>query len=173
MRALARCTDYLVVNLTGEPGNALLAARNQGAFSRMLHALHDERCRCSGPALLLKLPLAAVLADDASILRAAHALAFDGVIVVRRGQEIGPVARLARLMPVDMAMIVAGGIESPDQAMACARAGADLVQIHRAFAVRGPQLVRSMAAALAGPTPAAPLPFPQAKVMSMPRLSKT
>lgn len=147
MRSIDRQADYLAINFTGDSARALLDPGNQVVLDAVLAAFSDARAQGTPP-VLLKLPLAAALADDARIARQAIALAFDGIIAVREDATVGGISALARVLPESMVLVAAGGIVDAETATRCIAAGADLIQMHRAFDAGGPGLVRAITVAL-------------------------
>lgn len=149
LRAWHGSADYVVLNPgRGDPSAA--------CFADLVAAL-SARCAClvrgRRLALVVKLPTSWVESDD----RVAMAWRFvaagaDGLLLSAEGgvdRACGRIAELSRALGPVVGLISVGGIDSVREARARLRAGAHLVQVHRA-ALRsgqpGPELLAGIAA---------------------------
>ena len=161
MQAVWDCADYLVLNLTSDaarqmhqPGrrHTLLALLERAAQA---HAGLAEASGLRRP-LLIKWPVAPALDDALAVVQRARAFDYAGVVAAFAADAPGdpawdrwvPRACAALAQTIAPATLVAvGGIDSPERALALRTAGAQAVQLYRAFVAQGPPLVRSIARA--------------------------
>ncbi|MBS0511294.1 MAG: dihydroorotate dehydrogenase [Proteobacteria bacterium] len=138
VRAWHRSADYVVLN----PGRGGPAAAEFADLVAALSARCARLVRARRLALVVKLP--ATWIEPAG--RAALACRFvaagaDGLLVSAEGAAAGVCRRLAELREAvgpAIGLVSVGGIDSVPEARARLRAGANLVQVHRAALRSGP-----------------------------------
>jgi dihydroorotate dehydrogenase len=93
--------------------------------------------------LLVKLPLSTVHDPMFEIACAAVQAGFAGIVADQSGpgNPEATLIRLAGALPAHAAIVSVGGIDSGRTALERLSVGAQLIQIHRAFAERGPELI--------------------------------
>jgi dihydroorotate dehydrogenase len=168
--SLAPFADYIAVNVSSPntPGLRDLQARDE--LRRLLDALTAERARQSRQVpILLKIAPDISLSDLDQITETAVAAGIDGLIVSnttterpaalksRHARETGGLSGAPLFAPSTallresygrvgkkLVLIGVGGIFSGEDAYAKIRAGATLVQLYTALALKGPRLVTRM-----------------------------
>lgn len=169
VRAVSPLADYVTINISSPNTPGLRDLQSEARLSGILKAVRTEK------PLFVK--IAPDLADSAleSIIAVAQAQAIAGLIIsnttitrpdMLRGHYrsesgglsgaplFGPstamLARAHRLAGGKLMLIGAGGVSTPEQALAKILAGATLVQLYTGFAYGGPALIPRLKSGLAG-----------------------
>jgi len=156
LRAAWRLADYIALNFSAPQTRGLLAPERRPALLALLRALKAEQCRLGRHRgryvpLALKLPLDPdlPLGLPVPLLAALVRLGFEALIAVQQAEPTpGPepwrdsvcqqracaqLRRLCRRLGARLPVIAVGGIRGPRDAQGRLRAGAALVQVHRAL----------------------------------------
>jgi dihydroorotate dehydrogenase len=150
MRRAWGCADYLAINLTGPAARALHAADREGELLAVLERVREQQERLSASTakrvpVLVKYPVL-----PGARLDPIRALRFDGVIAVFEDEPCGSpalaaqqdVARLAQALAPSTSLIAGSGIRGAADALRYLAAGAQLVQVYRAYVEQGGGLIR-------------------------------
>lgn len=145
-----RLADYVVANLSNAGLHRDGNTAGIGTLVRRLAVARDVSAAMGGRRvpLLLKIEAGARDAPFPAAVMAARVHGLDGIVLVSKCVE--------RLRAVSdyldgCAVISVGGVRTADEVRARLRAGAVLVQVHRAFADEGPARVRRILRELAMP----------------------
>lgn len=179
--ALFPCVDYFAVNVSSPNTPNLRGLQDKEPLSRLLNHLQALNRQKSTPKPIL-LKIAPDLTDGQldDILEIVESTGIDGVIATntttgreglatpaRQLEAIGAgglsgkplrqrstevIRYLSERSGRRLAIIGAGGISSPQDALEKIRAGASLVQVYTGLAYEGPGLVKRIKQALAGET---------------------
>ncbi|MCC7411516.1 MAG: hypothetical protein IT495_07785 [Gammaproteobacteria bacterium] len=154
---LAPCVDFLVLNLS-RPGSALRAGNFDAAALRrfLVRAAGANLARDRAPDPVPLLVKVAIAPDAHEPLPRALHEALDagaaGVVVAWEGWSDRQalyrcLERVAGIVG-SRVLVAVGGIHDQDDARACLRSGAQLVEVYRALMQRGPCHTRHLAAVL-------------------------
>lgn len=165
MRCAWACADYLAINLTGPAAQPLHAADRESELFAALEHVRAQQDRLIASTsrrvpVLIKYPVLPGVSLDRI-----RALRFDGLIAVfEDGPQRTPVyaaqpdvARVAHALAPATALVAGSGIRDAADAVGYLKAGAPLVQLHRAYVEQGVALIRRInreLAALVGESPA-------------------
>jgi len=166
VRAMARCADYLTINISSPNTPGLRALQDKSALAELLAAVGEARS--DGPPIFLKVAPDLESNEIDGIARAAIDSGVDALIVAnttvsrpplrsKHSGEAGglsgaPLKALALQRLKDfraaiggaLPLIAVGGIENGVDAYARIRAGASLVQLYSALVYQGPGIARAI-----------------------------
>lgn len=144
LRAAYGVADYLSFNLSARACRPLLAPENLPLVARAISAVAGERTRlatASGRrvALALKLPLDPEAGHRPAVAAIAVEAGFDALIAVLPDGEarLSGLGALAGSRHGECALLAVGGLRTAADVRAALAAGADGVQVHRAFVELG------------------------------------
>ena len=174
---LAPLADYLVINVSSPNTPGLRALQDADVLARLIRVVRaaaEKVCSLGVPPLLVKLAPDLTSDDKRDIAAMAVEQAVDGLIIsnttIERPATLGDPARgeagglsgaplfapstavladMYRLTEGKVMLIGVGGVSNGAEAYAKLRAGASLVQLYSAMALKGPGLIRSIKADLA------------------------
>lgn len=144
LRAAYGVADYLSFNLSARACRPLLAPENLPLVARAISAVAGERTRLAAAsgrrvALALKLPLAAQVRRSPAAAAVAAEAGFDALIAVLPdgAARLSSLGELAGTLRGKITLLAVGGLRTAADVRAALAAGADGVQVHRAFAELG------------------------------------
>lgn len=150
--------DYLCFNLSAAAYRPLLLPDQDVLVSAALAAVARERARlCAATGrrvgIALKLPVAASSLSAAA--QAALAAGFDALVTVlpEHPMRLTWLHDWGRAIDGAAALVAVGGMRSADDVRAALRAGADGIQVHRAFVEQGAACLPPLLAGLARAVP--------------------
>lgn len=158
MRAAWPVADYLCFNLSAAAYRPLLRAENDGLVAAALATVASERAWLTAATgrrvgCALKLPAGAPGLSAAA--RSALAAGFDALVAVLPddGARLECLRGWSGAIDGGAALVAVGGIRSAADVRAALQAGADGVQVHRAFLESGAACLAPLLAGLAQPSP--------------------
>jgi dihydroorotate dehydrogenase len=158
MRGAWPVADYVCFNLSAAANRPLLLPEHDALVGAALSAVAGERTRlCAATGrrvgLALKLPLASSPLSAAA--RAALAAGFDALVTVlpEHAWRLPWLHDWVRAIDGAAALVAVGGMRSAADVREALRAGADGIQVHRAFVEQGADCLAPLLAGLARPSP--------------------